>query len=272
MLVNIRKRTRFEHWVLLSVIYFSITGWGCNTREQGCLNPDASNFDLNAEKACDDCCTFPSASITLSQKWNDENFFTADTFYDVHSNPYRILDLQYFLSSFAWENIDGQLFTVDSTNADCAGEPLRYTNDIVAIRPTLFKYPLGSFRTAEEVDSLRFHVGLVEDFTCLEDTLSSTPVILTPSSPLWNPNTESLSTIRLVLDRFRTDSLQDTVFIDVHHTFELAYPVVMKRGTDHSFLLTANYALWFATVDTADLNSFSTSVINGLPGSIFRTE
>jgi hypothetical protein len=273
LLQNTKKKTRSEHWLwLLCFFGFSLVGWSCNTREQGCLNPDAANFDLTAEKACDDCCTFPIASITLSQKWGDDFFSTADTFYDIHSQPYKIIDLQYFLSAFAWESVDDILYTVDSTTADCSGQPFNYTKDMNAIRPTQFDYTLGSFRMATEIDSLSFHVGLVQDFSCLEDTLLSTPVILTPSSPLWNPNTGALSTIRLIVNRSLADTLMDTLFIDLHQAERIAYSSVMQRGTNFSFLLTVNYAPWFATVDVMDKNSFSTSIENGIPGSIQKTQ
>ena len=141
-----------------------------------------------------------------------------------------------------------------------------------AIRPTQFVYPLGTFRIATEIDSLGFLAGLAQDFSCLEDTLSSTPDILTPSSPLWNPLTGTLSTIRLIVNRSLPDSLLDTVFIDLHQVERIAYSAVMDRGTNFSFTVTVNYAPWFSTVDLGDLNSFSTSIANGLPGSFRKTE
>jgi hypothetical protein len=147
-----------------------------------------------------------------------------------------------------------------------------YTQDMNAIRPTLFNYTLGTFRKATEIDSMEFHVGLVRDFSCLEDTLSSTPDILTPSSPLWNPTTGMLSTIRLIINRFPTDSIVDTLFIDVHQVEKIAYRAMMTKGANYKFLLTVNYAPWFAGVDVSDLNSFSNSIINGLQGSIQKTQ
>jgi len=260
---------------MVSLLLFAClmwTGWGCNTRIQGCLDPNATNFDLTAEKACDDCCTFPTVSITLSQKWGDNNFSTDNTFFDIHSQPYKIIDLQYFLSSFAWESSFNEVYTVDSSTANCPGEMFNYTNDINVIRPTSFVYTLGSSRMPTEIDSLGFHVGLVEDFSCLDDSLSSTPDILTSSSPLWDPATGTLSTIRLIVNRLPSDTIVDTLFLDVHQAEKIAYRGVMKQGENFSFLLTVNYVSWFSTVDVNDLNSFSTSIATGLPGSIRKTE
>ena len=270
---NIRRRIWPERIVfLLTVAFLAWTGWGCNTRIQGCLDLNATNFDLTAEKACDDCCTYPTVTITLSQKWGDNNFSTDNTFFDSHGNAYKIIDLQYFLSSFAWESSLNEVYTVDSSTANCPEEMFNYTNDITVIRPTSFVYTLGSSRTATEIDSLGFHIGLVEDFSCLDDSLSSTPDILTSSSPLWNPATGMLSTIRLIVNLLPSDTIVDTLFIDVHQAEKIAYRGALNQGENFSFLLTVNYAPWFSTVDIGDLNTFSTSIANGLPGSIRKTE
>lgn len=270
---NTRRRIWPERIVFLFTVSILVwTGWGCNTRIQGCLELDATNFDLTAEKACDDCCTYPSISITLSQKWDENNFAAGDTFYDINLQPYEIIDLQYFLSSFAWESSANEIFTVDSSIADCPGEMFNYTNDIQVIRPSAFVYTLGTSRKASDIDSLGFHFGLVEDFSCLDDSLSTTPDILTDVSPLWNPATGMLSTIRLIVHRFTNDTIPDTLFIDLHQAEKIAYQDTMTQGENFSFLLTVNYALWFSTVDVNDLNSFSISIDQGLPGSIRRTE
>jgi len=246
--------------------------WGCNTRTAGCLNPNANNFDFNAERDCDDCCTFPVMSVTLSQKWNEKNFATTDTIFDVNDSAYQIVDIQYFLSSWSWHGVDQNRYTVDSILADCAGATLTYTPDINLIEPRLFVYPLGIFRIAPEIDSVSFHMGLTEDYSCLNDTVSTTPDILTPASPLWNPTTKALSTIRLVLNKNIADSLFDTLFIDLHHSFTVPYPYELKRGTNYSFLLTVNYALWFQQVNVNDENSFQSSIEQGLEGSFSKTE
>ncbi len=262
---------------LFSFVCFSVLESGCNTRESGCLNPEASNFDFTAEKGCDQCCVFPTLSLTLSQKWNDKNFVPTDetkmdTFYDKNRRPYFIMDIRYFLSSWWWKDKDNFLYTIDSTEADCSGQPLAYTPDINLIGPKQFVYPIGTFRAAVEIDSVSFHLGLVEDFSCLDDTLSSTPPILTPESPLWNPVTGALSTIMLILNRNPADTLFDTLFVDIHRPFTLFYPYPLQRGINYSYLLTVNYAMWFEEADVQDLSSFSHSLIQGLDGSFTKTE
>jgi len=246
--------------------------WRCNTRIEGCLDPNARNFDFVAEVACDGCCTYPVATFTLSQKWNAENFSTTDTLFDMNSNPYQIVDIRYFLSSWTWKGFDNSIYTIDSTEADCAGDKLRYTEDINAVESRIFVYPLGFIRQAPIIDSLAFHLGLVEDFSCLVDTLSSTPDILTPASPLWNPATGALSAMRLIVNRNIADTIVDTVFIDLHQLFAIGYLHEFDLGADYSFLLTVNYAMWFQQVNIADLNSFGVSVSQGLEGSMTRTQ
>jgi len=273
LLLNTRKKIQPEVVpTLLGLFVLLCITFACNTRQEGCLNPDASNFDLDAERACDACCTFPTLTCTLSQKWDGDNFIPTDTFFDKNLKPYFIVDIQYFLSAWSWKSLENETYTVDSTVADCAGQVFTYTNDINIVDPRRFVYTLGTFRIAPIIDTLSFHMGLVEDFSCLNDTLDETPVILTASSPLWNPATGALSTMRLILNRNPVDTLQDTIFIDLHHRFSIPYSYTFKRGVNYSFLLSVNYALWFENADVDDLSSFTTAVIQGLEGSITKTQ
>jgi hypothetical protein len=244
---------------------------GCNTRIEGCLDLNADNFDFEAELACEDCCTYPKMNLSLTQKWNEDNFSNEDTLYDIHDQPYIIQDLKYFLSSWSWRDGEGHRYTVDSVNAACHATTLAYTPDILTTGTRQFSYTLGTIRLAPLTDSLFMTLGLVEDFSCLDPDDESTPSNITDQSPLWNKETGTLETLRLVLQRDLNTVTFDTVFLTTNFEFRLPYTVQLRSGFSEKFDLTVNYALWFQDADTGDLSSFGTSIINYLPGSISPT-
>lgn len=252
--------------IMMGILYAS-----CNTRIEGCLESNAENFDLNAELACDGCCTYPSMGLTLTQRWGDENFSNADTLADMHGQPYKIEDLRYFLTTWSWTNDAGERFTVDSVENECNNIAFRYTPDNVIIDTRKFAYTFGTIREHPVTDAVYFSLGLTRDFSCLDDEDPTVPPELTENSPLWNPATSSLETMRLIIRRDLDTTTLDTIFMDVSSNRALGYELVIEKGFDTQFLLTIDYARLFTEVDIQDLGSFEMSVISHFNESIFPT-
>lgn len=253
------------------IMCFGILQSACNTRIEGCLESNAENFDLNAELPCDGCCTYPSMGLTLSQKWGDENFNNADTLYDIHDKPYKIEDLRYFLTTWSWTNAEGDLFTVDSIENECNSIAFRYTPDNVIIDTRKFVYTLGTIREYPVTDAVFFSLGLTRDFSCLDDEDPTVPPELTDNSPLWNPATNSLETMRLIINLDIDSTRLDTIFMDISSSRALGYALEIEKGFDTQFLLSIDYALLFSEVDIQNLSTFEMSVISHFNESIFPT-
>lgn len=273
-MLPITKRTSLRdkglHVLSGFLILISITG--CNTRIQGCLDINAENFNLNAEQSCDGCCTYPSLSLSLTQKWGDRNFANTDTLYDMNGQPYKINSLVYFLSDWTWEDDQDNQFHVDSITVTCNDGNLTYSPDNLPIDLEQFTYTLGMIRQAPIIDSLRFIMGLTQDFSCLDSENPGTPLELSDQSPLWNSQTASLETMRLIIQRDTSVASFDTIFISDEFITTLAYPFEFIPGEDSQFMLTVDYSLWFQDVNTADLASFRQSIISNFTGSISQTQ
>ena len=243
----------------------------CTMREPGCLDPNANNFDLDADRSCDDCCTYPVVSLVLTQKWDTLNFDITDTFFDRNDKPFLIHDLRYFLTAWSWQAASGQTYRVDSIETICISAPFIFYPDIVIIEPQRFSYTLGIIRTNPIIDSIDFMLGLAEDLSCLDPDNTLTPKAVTSDSPLWNPGDSMLHSIRLILNRNPVDSLLDTLYLDLHQTFELPFPYTIQKGKNTSLPLTVNYEPWFREADVDDVGSWLLSIANGLQGSIYQT-
>jgi len=244
---------------------------GCNTKVEGCLDIAAANFDLNADRACQDCCTYPSISISLSQKWSDRNFSTTDTLFDSNGEPFIINDLKYFLSSWSWFGSDNLTYTVDSAEIACNASMLRYTPDIILVDSRQFLYTLGTIRESPFIDSIQLKLGLLPAFDCIDETSANTPTVLSDKSALWNHQLSSRAALRVVLQRNLSIETFDTVFIHTCQNLNMGYDLDLKPGIQTTLNLSVNYALWFSNVDIQNLNSFETSILAGIPGSIFKT-
>ena len=243
----------------------------CNTREVGCLDPDASKFDLTAEKDCPDCCTYPSLSISLSQKWDDRTFAVTDTLKDMHQQPYLITDIRFLLSSWRWTDLASNRYTVDSVQFECENESFLYTPDLLLIDPRLFTYTLGTIRTSPQMDSVFLSFGLAQDFSCADPADPDLPVALQAGSPVRDPATGTLHTMRLILKRNPQVEVLDTLFVSGGIPIALAYPFSFDRGINTQWRISVNYADWFRDVDVLNLDSFQPSVLAGLQGSFFPT-
>ena len=244
---------------------------GCNTRIEGCLDIAAANFDLNADRACEDCCTYPSLSISLSQKWNDRNFRTNDTLTDINHIDYRILDLKFFLSSWRWFDNDLITYTVDSAEIACNGSILHYTPDIILVDTAQFVYTLGTIRESPLIDSVELNFGLLSALDCIDATAISTPVILSDESPLWDHQLASRAALRIIFQKDLSIETFDTVYIHTRRDMSLGYDLEFRARLPASLNLSVNYALWFSNVDIQDPASIESSILAGIPGSIFKT-
>lgn len=268
------KRTSLRDYFLPVMTGFLILIFipGCNTRIQGCLDVNAENFNLNAEQSCDGCCLYPSLALSLTQKWGDRNFALTDTLLDILGHPYRISGLVYFLSDWTWVDGQGISYHVDSVSATCLDGDLTYSPDNLLVDTEHFNYTMGLTRQAPVIDSLRFVFGLTQDLSCLDADNTGTPLELTDQSPLWNPQSGKLESMRLIIQTDTAVESFDTIFISDEVITTLAYPFEFTPGEDSQFKLTVDYSLWFKDVNTADTASFRHSIITNFAGSMLPTQ
>lgn len=197
---------------------------GCVTRERGCLDIAASNFDLDADRACDDCCVYPIATLTLTQHYEGRNFNINDTLFDIHGMPYRIRDIKYILSDWSWTDEQNNSYTVDSTNFICATGDVYAPSDIVLVDTRQFIYNIGSFRLFPNVDSVFFTFGFPATLDCVDALHDSTAVVLSEESPLYDSLNMSRATVRLIIQRDLTTENFDTVFVHTREELGIPYP------------------------------------------------
>lgn len=270
---TIKRICLYKEPLILSILIagFLFMQDGCTSRVEGCIDVAAANFDFSADRSCEDCCTYPLLSISLSQKWNDRNFSTSDTLMDKNGLAYKINDLKYFLSSWSWLDSDLHLYTVDSAEISCHGGFLSYTPDIILVDSRQFQYTLGTIRQSPVFDSIDFKLGLLADLDCIDATSDDTPPVFSSNSPLWDKRSETRASIRLVLQLDTSIQTLDTLYIHTLQSIGLGYDLSLEAGIPTTIKLTVDYAEWFSNADIHDLNSFQSSILNGVKDSFSKT-
>lgn len=244
---------------------------GCIIREEGCLDPNAFNYDISADQSCMDCCTYPDLLINWTPKWNGLNFSTSDTLIDAAGHSYKITDIRILLQNWRWYDLNGIEYKVEPEFWPCGDSEIEVTPDFMEIVPTNFTYRVGDVKTFPTVENIRFSFGTTFDFQCLDTLDVTTPRMLTSYGNFWNKQTQELAAIRLVIDADLDGQDNDTLFIPSQIDIELPHTFASNRGQNINFRLTVDYGKWFMSARIDDYSTFQTSFLNGLAGSITQT-
>ncbi len=63
----------------------------------------------------------------------------------------------------------------------------------------------------------------------------------------------------------------DTLYIHTLQSIGLGYDLSLEAGIPTTIKLTVDYAEWFSNADIHDLNSFQSSILNGVKDSFSKT-
>ena len=82
--------------LLFGLILLSLTA--CYEEVTGCLNPDAANYDLQADEACGDCCTFPSLAVRVTPQWDGVPVVAGTRYpYGTQGDSFTLLRFRFYL-------------------------------------------------------------------------------------------------------------------------------------------------------------------------------
>jgi hypothetical protein len=93
---------------LLLLVSLTILLSSCYEDVEGCLDVNASNYNLEADRDCpDNCCNYPTLRLSTNHLYGGATLRT-DTFYrDANDQPFRITRLRYYWSDIEMVQADG---------------------------------------------------------------------------------------------------------------------------------------------------------------------
>lgn len=236
----------------------------CYEPEEGCLDYRATNYDVTADNACPDCCTYPVLKLALRHQavW-PPNPDTSITFkYNTHyATPFdkfhyfKVDRFRFFISGLHLINTDGQAYTLpDSLSFTSQNNSSFKTEDnyTKADRDILQTATLGTFITEGKYDKVELTVGLPEAvLTASADKLPSGHALATSDTLLY----DTLSgyrhgIVRLYRDTLDSSPLEEFTFAASQQlTLDLPEVLDIRPGHNVKLTLTINYLALFDGVD-----------------------
>jgi hypothetical protein len=266
------SRSPFFLLALLSLLLAS----ACYEDNIACLDPDATNYDILADEACPDCCTYPTFSLDVERIWGDTTLFVDSTYQDGAGNDFRLLSFRVYLSELGLaagntilptpENevevgvISGTDTTLTNINANVA---------LISATSSSTTSTIGQLRTGTDpLTQLLGTFGLGDDFSA----------VYPPSAPSSSPLSTQVGLLNYndgqgyltASAEFVLTASDDTVRVDARglDPFTLDFgPVEPLRGVDLTLELEADYQQVFGA---ANLTGTETEVAADLLSGIQR--
>lgn len=164
-----------------------------------------------------------------------------------------------------------KVYTIDSASINCNTELVRYTSDLILVESRRFTYNLDTIKDFPFIENVSLKVGLDPGLSCVDADDINTPLLLSDRSILWDSITDMRAAIRVILQKDTTIASFDTVFINSCIPIDIDYTDEFALGLDKRLDITVDYALWFATFNSMNINTIYSSFETGIPVSFTRT-
>jgi len=266
---------------------------GCNEPEPGCLEIEAVNFAVDADRPCADCCNFPAINLSLEHKVvlpdTVENLVYEDSVYqDGAGNDFRLERIRFFLTDFGLQREDGSRLGVDDTlriripQKDGSTREVVVEDNYALVDPGNFRsISIGNFRGSGRFIAIQFTLGIegIANQTRPEsfpEDQQDHP--LADSSMFWNVDSGYIfNRIDLFKVEGIADTLRRTVAIGLpENLLQLSIPVdfTLDPGFNTSVTLRIDYQRWFAAADvfSEDVEMLRANIVKGLAKSFSLVE
>jgi hypothetical protein len=183
--------------LFISFTLFSFSN--CYEPKTDCLDIRATNFNVAADKACSDCCNYPTLKLQINYVFGDTSL-NSNTIYTLNgTDSFQITTAKMYLSDFQWVTTGNNIKKViDTIQLYGYNQNQTATNDFVLIHKNNgFTFNVGHFVEGGIFKQISFKVGLNS--------------IANQTNPTKMPVTHPLNTTRDTVGMY-LDSLQGYVF------------------------------------------------------------
>ncbi len=239
---------------------------GCYEDSTGCLDPDADNYDLLADQACVDCCTFPALSVRVSSVWQDTAVVVGRTYTDGFGHAFQFVRFRYYLGDLRLTSADAALADPSRTVALVAADnsPLSLNGNYLLASLTTTTTPVGTLRTGSStLTGLSGTYGLADRYRTVAPTLAPTGDALRTQPGRLNFN-DGRGYVQARLEYTRSpggDTLSVSTYGSLPFLLDFGQGVTPARGFDLRVDVQARLDLLLGSVD---LSADSTTVAEAL--------
>lgn len=256
----IRPNPRFMSCLrILPFLLLPLLITACYEDNIACLDPSATNYDILADEACPDCCSYPSFSIDVAPVWADSAFSLNDTLPDGAGNDFRLIRFRVYLTDLVLVAGAEVLPTPENliTVGVIAGTDTVETElnaNLALIQSGTTGSTIGTLRVGEEaLTQVQGRLGMSSDF----------PAVYPPSAPASSPLSTQVNLLNFNDDtgyltasaEYILTATNDTVRVDVRGDrlldLDFGAPVAPVRGANLTVEIEANYQEVFGNTNLA---------------------
>lgn len=255
--------------VVLALVLATLLA-SCESPTRGCLDIEATNLDVSADKPCkDDCCTYPDLICNISQVFDGETWKQDDVDTNDLGQVFRIKDVAFYLSGFQLSKAGVDYFTTDSVAMKVFGPgtgdtlDARFRDDYVLVRRFPVAQAVGQFKTSGIFDQFNCNLGLLPDANNVVPRYAPLAHPLAKQNDsLWLNRNDKFVWMQIILVK---DALSVTLPDTLRFTaadfggvpYKISKPTALEHvtGFDFNFILLVDYARMFSGVDFANTGS-----------------
>jgi hypothetical protein len=286
--MNAKHENKRWPWAAL-VLSFALTA--CYEPKEGCLDASATNFELDADKACTGCCVYPSLKLTLQHRmvYGDTSVnlvFLDSIYYDEGGHPFRISGIRFYLSNLQLVRADGTAVGIEETVPvtvvlpDNSTEMITVEDNFLLVNagftPSL---TVGTFKKDGAFTKIRFTLGIEGQVNRADPTAFADDHPLAPQDDPMHWSIDSgyvFNQFRFLRDTTAADTIPAVVEIGMPaqlRTVELDIPAgyAVTEGFSTAITLRIDYRQWLAgisNIKTATLAELAEKIVNNVPQSI----
>lgn len=274
------------YWLGISMLVLFLSA--CYEPTEGCLDTRATNFDLDADGPCPDCCTYPELSLRFDNVWSYADTtvaFRTDTFYhDIQNHPFYFERIRFYWSNLRLQRTNGDVIRLeDSLDISIAelGDTSMTTilDDIVLadITSSSRTVQLGTLTPEGMLLGLRATFGINDPTNKAVTTSVSTSHPLAPQAGQMNFGSDLGYVFAKIEYLTDTIAAADTMSINLYGSdfirelsLDLPTPMTFIDGFDPTLVIQQDIARWFEGIDvrSTDTTALKNQFVQNLTQSL----
>ena len=145
---------------ILFVLLCAMLLFSCYTPEEGCLDPEATNYAITGDIEDLESCTYPVLKLSIFHENKDTTFKLKDTITNELGQQISLLDFAILLSDFKVDLDGNSLEVEDSLSLNVIDGVLNVKDDVIRTSRSNFTYEIGTIIYEGNVDQISFKIGL----------------------------------------------------------------------------------------------------------------
>ena len=246
----------FTVWTL----YLLVFSFACYEPKEDCLDVLATNFDVQADEPCPDCCQYPSLKLSIAHKAGEE-FLSFDSLYTTDSIHYFLIkDLRFYLSNLQLVPRTGESLGVTnlvemSVKTPSGNEIIEVEDNFQLVTRQSGNYTIGEILASGSFDQIQFFVGVPIEVN------NADPLSLPDNHPLgpqtdtmhWNQDAGYIFNKITLQPDTSSNELKIIEIGSIPNLVSVQLPFLqdIKVGFDVSLSVEIDYLKWFKGIDFA---------------------